>query len=307
MKHEGSVKMFKTAIVHNINEYIKFLSTLPSGYKWFRGHSDAYFRLIPSAMRNAYAIEDWMGNKFDKPFPDRGDSGSSNTVAFLPVPKMVAEFKKRAKKYVQYPVANDLEWECIGQHYGLPTSLLDWTINPLDALYFAVFDCEIGKTQRDDVKSFINSGFSSSGGAIFIIDPIEINRCTLFPDRPNLSRIADLVSDYDGVKNHFNSILPPICVAGMNKEKRICRQSGNFTMHSSFLWPMDYYEKLQERMFKVLIPYNCYKRIRKSLETLNITHDTIYVEDDEKDAIAREIASETRDKFMEGLMSRGAN
>lgn len=47
-------------------------------------------------------------------------------------------FKERAFQYLDFIPANDWDWLAIGQQYGLPTRLLDWTDNPLVACFFAV-------------------------------------------------------------------------------------------------------------------------------------------------------------------------
>jgi len=52
--------------------------------------------------------------------------------------RMFRRFVERAIPYLDFMPRNDWEWLATAQHYGLPTRLLDWTRNPLVALYFAV-------------------------------------------------------------------------------------------------------------------------------------------------------------------------
>lgn len=203
----------------------------------------------------------------------------------------------------RYNVSTRIEWECIAQHYGIPTRVLDWTTNAINALFFAVGDCSIGETKENDIKHFIDSqGFGSGGGAVFVIDPIEINKKTVpIKDFDKNPIVFDAIKDAKILEVCLHNMIPPVCFSGFNKEKRISRQAGKFTTTGTLVWPMDYYNELQKRIIKIFIPYTAFESIRQQLNVLGILHDTIYVEDDEKDVIAKEIAKETRKKFFDLL------
>ncbi len=105
----------KTEItISSLSEFFEEISNTSGTL--FRGLSNKEYDLIPSLGRyhhDQYSLK-------------------SNEKSIL------RQFKLRSIPFLELQPTNDWEWLILAQHHGLPTRLLDWTANPLVALFFAV-------------------------------------------------------------------------------------------------------------------------------------------------------------------------
>ncbi|WP_375581315.1 FRG domain-containing protein [Marivirga tractuosa] len=104
-------------IINSIEDFIDKLTFLDET-DIFRGQPDVNYNLIPSIGRIPFKNPEKILVQFEK--------------------EIFNGFKRKAPLFIDKIPKNEYEWLILAQHYGLPTRLLDWTYNPLVALYFAI-------------------------------------------------------------------------------------------------------------------------------------------------------------------------
>ena len=138
----------KVFTVQTLESFMSLQYGLPE-MDFFRGQSSSEYKLIPSIGRRFKEGQEDVLKQYEK--------------------EVFEDFKRKYSMFTDARPKNDKEFLFLAQHYGLPTRLLDWTYNPLIALYFACcsnfdkdgivyqsyqFSRKVFNEDKDDIFSF---------------------------------------------------------------------------------------------------------------------------------------------------------
>lgn len=235
---------------------------------WYRGQGGAAWGLNPGVLRPDFVEMAQTGELQLTQDADLLILIRERTVNKQFMRMGASLFPKEAGLIVKYFLA---------QHHGLPTRLLDWTTNPLAALFFAV------------------SGSPDEDGAVFVLNPRflipndENPAAPIFPPdiveahHPLVAQLIGYVCGRDGTDNHEQPFVLPITPdlwAG-----RMLQQGSCFTFHMPKAISMN--EKHRNSVLeKYVVPQAAKETIRTTLRRMNVTEATLFCD---LDHLSREI------------------
>jgi hypothetical protein len=162
--------------------------------------------------------------------------------------EMLDDFQRRSIHLIEYHPGNSWDWLALAQHHGMATRLLDWTENPLIALWFSM--SSLTETKESDYS--VVWGFQVPPEDI-VTSPEEIEK----------------------IKEGVTKVFKPNHIT-----KRISAQFGWFTVHSAdkqkIFQPFENYEDYSGRLFKICIKSECFSECKKWLHNFGINSASMY-------------------------------
>lgn len=257
--------------IHSLLTFIRQIRLLKNDEDYvyfFRGHSDAAkFKIEPSIYRNNNLI-------------------NSEHIMFKELVSHNPEEFKNCNSGMEHLVKM--------QHYSLPTRLLDITLNPLIALYFAVSEYNnkhgevvVFKIPKKDIKYYDSDTVSVLSNIAKCDNSFECDDSLSKKEFNKQGHIALLLHQIGFEKPHFQKIIEPndinrvLCVKVKQSNPRIINQSGAFLL---FGVNKQKTEKADIEISWLPLKENdkllIYKKekIKKDLELMGITTSFVYPE-----------------------------
>lgn len=221
---------------------------------FFRGHSKETYQLLPSVFRPPYTHN--LHTEKD----------------------IILDIKQYAPEHnISYSVKELDKVLCEMQHNEIPTRLLDWTVSPLVALYFA---CE---SRHED------------NGKIWVFNPWEYNKEVLKKSKYPTSQIHDIhvmarsllglewtqkeiksfIRREYGLTKSVDMTLPWAFVAPFTNKRKVF-QRGVFLIFGKNQLPFETYSIAQPYLSCYTIPKAYKKKIIQELNNLYINDYTVY-------------------------------
>lgn len=152
------------------------------------------------------------------------------------------------------------EWLFLMQHYGLPTRLLDWTLSPLVATFFAI--------QKEDALD--------APGVIYALDPLGMNEIQypmrIVPniDDPEVRRVVApaFIHDIPVSAKH-------LAIAPAEIDVRMMVQSSMFTIHGE-VRTLDLLPNADRFLYRFEIPAGAKRSLGGMLFVLGITRQNLF-------------------------------